>query len=88
MERPMIVWIWNAIGPAASACGVADTADAARRCAGSLIASGRAHAARVEPAALVLVDTLFYDYCRPAADGTPGSTRAASPGPRPGGYPK
>ena len=27
----MIVWIWDASGPAASACGVAGTAEAARR---------------------------------------------------------
>jgi len=59
----MMVWIWDATGPAASACGVADTADAARRSAGSLIASGRADAARVEQAALVLGTTLTYDYC-------------------------
>ena len=59
----MIVWIWDAIGPAASACGVADTADAARRCVSSLISSGRAHAAHVEQATLVLGTTLSYDYC-------------------------
>jgi len=62
-ELTMMVWIWDATGPAASACGVADTADAARRSAGSLIASGRADAARVEQAALVLGTTLTYDYC-------------------------
>ena len=30
----MIVWIWDASGPAANACGVAGTAEAARRAAG------------------------------------------------------
>ncbi len=59
----MIVWIWDASGPAASACGVAGTAEAARDAAGSLVASGRADAARVEQAALVVDTTLTYDYC-------------------------
>ena len=59
----MIVWIWDASGPAADACGVAATAEAARRAAGSLVASGRAEAARVEQAALVIGSTLTYDYC-------------------------
>ena len=59
----MIVWIWDATGPAADACGVAGTADAARDAAGSLVADGRADAARVQPAALVIGRTLTYDYC-------------------------
>jgi hypothetical protein len=59
----MIVWIWDATGPAADACGVAGTAEAARRAAGSLLASGQADAARVERAALVVGTTLSYDYC-------------------------
>jgi hypothetical protein len=59
----MIVWIWDATGPAADACGVAGTAEAARRAAGSLLTSGRARAARVEQAAIVLGSTLSYDYC-------------------------
>jgi hypothetical protein len=59
----MIVWIWDASGPAASACGVAGTADAARDAAGSLMTSGRADAARVEQAAIVLGTTLTYGYC-------------------------
>jgi hypothetical protein len=59
----MIVWIWDASGTAASACGVAGTADAARDAAGALITSGRADAARVEQAALVVGIALTYDYC-------------------------
>ena len=59
----MIVWIWDASGPAASACGVAGTAEAARDAAGSLLESGRADAARVEQAALVIGRTLTYGYC-------------------------
>lgn len=60
----MIVWIWDASGPAADACGVADTAEAARRAAGSLLASGRARVARVEQAAMVIGSAaLTYDYC-------------------------
>ena len=59
----MIVWIWDASGPAASACGVAGTAAAARDAAGQLVADGRADAARVERAALVVGTTLSYDYC-------------------------
>jgi hypothetical protein len=59
----MIVWIWDATGPAADACGVAGTADAARRAAGSLLASGRARAARIEQATIVIGCTLSYDYC-------------------------
>ena len=59
----MIVWIWDASGPAADACGVAGTAEAARDAAGRLLQSGRAQAARVEQAALVMGSTLTYDYC-------------------------
>jgi hypothetical protein len=59
----MIVWIWDASGPAASACGVAGTAEAARHAAGTLVTSGRADAARVEQAAIVIGSTLTYDYC-------------------------
>jgi hypothetical protein len=59
----MIVWIWDATGPAADACGVAGTAEAARRAAGSLLASGRAQAAHVERAAIVVGTTLSDDYC-------------------------
>jgi hypothetical protein len=59
----MIVWIWDARGPAADASGVAGTAEAARRAAGSLLASGRARAAHVEQATIVIGRTLTYDYC-------------------------
>ena len=59
----MIVWIWDASGPAADACGVAGTAEAARRAAGSLLASGRAEAAHIEQAAIVIGCALTYDYC-------------------------
>jgi hypothetical protein len=60
----MIVWIWDASGPAADACGVAGTAEAARRAAGSLLTNGQAEAARVEQAALVIGRAaLTYDYC-------------------------
>lgn len=58
----MIVWIWDAAGPAADACGVTDTAEAARAAAGSLLASGEADAARVEQAAIVIGRALTYDY--------------------------
>jgi len=63
MGTRIIVWIWDASGPAADACGVAGTAEAARRAAGSLVASGQAEAARVEQAAIVVGSTLTYDYC-------------------------
>jgi hypothetical protein len=59
----MIVWIWDASGPAADACGVTGTAEAARRAAGALLASGQAEAARVEQAAIVIGWALTYDYC-------------------------
>src|SRR6266700_5317732 len=60
----MIVWIWDASGPAADACGVAGTAEAARDAAGPLLASGRADAARVEQAVIVLGSAaLTYGYC-------------------------
>jgi hypothetical protein len=59
----MIVWIWDATGPAADACGVTGTADAARLAAGSLMTSGQADAARVEQAAIVVGNELTYDYC-------------------------
>ena len=59
----MIVWIWDASGPDADACGVAGTAEAAREAAGALVTSGRAVSARVEQAAVVLGTTLSYGYC-------------------------
>ena len=59
----MIVWIWDASGPATDACGVAGTAEAACNAAGKLIADGRAETAHVEQAALVLGYALTYDYC-------------------------
>jgi hypothetical protein len=59
----MIVWIWDASGPAADACGVAGTAEAARRAAGARLANGQARAARVEQAAVVIGHGLSYDYC-------------------------
>jgi hypothetical protein len=62
MGTRMIVWIWDATGPGADACGVAGTAEAARRAAGSLLENGRAKAARVEQAAIVVGSTLSYDY--------------------------
>jgi hypothetical protein len=74
----MIVWIWDASGPAASACGVAGTAEAARRAAGSLLASGQAEAARVERAALVVGTTLSYDYC-PTGQAWDARLQAARP---------
>ncbi len=58
----MIVWIWDATGPAADACGVAGTAEAARRAAESLLESRQASAARVRQAAIVVGSTLTYDY--------------------------
>jgi hypothetical protein len=54
----------DATGPAAGACGVADSAEAARRAAGSLLASRQARVARVEQAAMVIESAaLTYDYC-------------------------
>ena len=74
----MIVWIWDAIGPAADACGVAGTAEAARRAADSLLASGRARAARVEQAAVVIGCALTYDYC-PTGRAWAGRMESGSP---------
>lgn len=75
----MIVWIWDASGPAASACGVAGTAEAARDAAGSLLESGHAKAARVEQAAVVMGRAaLTYDYC---PTGQAWSARLESGGP-------
>ena len=59
----MIVWLWDASGPAAAMCGAAGTAEAARRAAGSELTSGRAETARLEQAALVIGRELTYDYC-------------------------
>ena len=59
----MIVWIWDASGPAADACGVAGTREAARSAAGSLVTSGQADTARIEQAAIVVGHALSYDYC-------------------------
>jgi hypothetical protein len=58
----MIVWIWDASGPAADACGVTHTAEAARQAAGDLVAAGKAEAARVEQASIVVGTGLSYDY--------------------------
>jgi hypothetical protein len=77
-DARMIVWIWDATGPAADACGVAGTAEAARRAAGTLLSSGRAQAARVEQAAIVLGSTLSYDYC-PTGQAQAGRLEAGRP---------
>jgi hypothetical protein len=74
----MIVWIWDASGPAADACGVAGTAEAARRAAGSLLASGAAGTARVEQATIVIGRTLSYDYC-PTGRAWAGRMESGSP---------
>jgi hypothetical protein len=74
----MIVWIWDATGPAADACGVAGTAEAARRAAGSLLISGRAEAARVQQAVIVIGRALTYDYC-PAGPAQAGRLEAGRP---------
>jgi hypothetical protein len=74
----MIVWIWDATGPAASACGVAGTAEAARRAAGTLLTSGQAETARVEQAAIVIGSTLSYDYC-PTGQAHAGRLEAGRP---------
>jgi hypothetical protein len=59
----MIVWIWEAAGPAADACGVTATAEAACAAAGTLLASGHACTARIQQAAIVLGNAaLTYDY--------------------------
>ena len=58
----MIVWIWEASGPAAGACGVTGTAEDARRAAGSELTSGRASTACLEQAELVIGRELSYDY--------------------------
>jgi hypothetical protein len=59
----MIVWIWDATGPAADACGVTGTREAASSAAGSLVTSGQAETARVAQAAIVIGHALSYDYC-------------------------
>ena len=76
----MIVWIWDASGPAADACGVTGTAEAARRAVGLLLSSGRADAAHLEQAALVIGRTLSYDYCPQVAPGMPGWNPASPSG--------
>jgi hypothetical protein len=60
----MMVWLWDASSPAASACGVTDTDTAARRAVASELISGRAETARLEKAELVIGrQGLSYDYC-------------------------
>jgi hypothetical protein len=70
----MMVWIWDASGPAVSACGVTDTVEAARSAAGSLPETGHASAARVEQAAIVLGGALTYHYCPTGPAWPPGSS--------------
>lgn len=49
----MIVYLWDADGPASSAQGVTDDESQAREAAAAFIRSGRAHTARVEKAHFV-----------------------------------
>jgi hypothetical protein len=49
----MIVWLWDASGPASSACGISRDPVDAREAAGAHLASGTATAATVQAATLV-----------------------------------
>jgi hypothetical protein len=62
---PVIVWLWDASGPARTACGVTDSEARARQAAETLLAAGQADAARIERAALGLGSgTMTYGYQR------------------------
>jgi hypothetical protein len=74
----MIVWIWDASGPAADACGVTGTDEAARRAAGRLLASGQASTARVELATVVVGRSLT-PYYRPAGRAWDGRMEPGGP---------
>jgi hypothetical protein len=50
---PLIVWLWDAPGPIASACGIDRDPDAARQAASAHLATGTAAVATVQAAALV-----------------------------------
>lgn len=50
----MIVWLWDAPGPARTARGVTDDEATARRAAETCLRSGQAHSAAVEKAHAVL----------------------------------
>ena len=72
-------WIRDATGPGPpSACGVAGTAEAARPRPRRCWPAGRAQAARVEQAAIVVGSTLTYDYWPTGRGGAPG-WKPASP---------
>jgi hypothetical protein len=47
----VIVWLWDASGPRAGACGISGDQKAARRAAAECLRSGQADGARVEQAA-------------------------------------
>lgn len=49
----MTVWLWDAPGPARSACGVSGSRANAQRAAGSCLVSGQASTALVQEAELV-----------------------------------
>jgi hypothetical protein len=49
----MIVWLWEAVGPASSACGISRDPDDAREAASAYLTDGTATTATVQAAALV-----------------------------------
>jgi hypothetical protein len=64
-RNQMNVWLWDASGPARTACGVTDSESRARRAAEAVLTSGQADAARIEQAALGLgAGTMTYGYQR------------------------
>jgi hypothetical protein len=60
---PVIVWLWDASGPARTACGVTDDEGSAFMAAETLLAGGQITVARVERATMGLgTGSMTYGY--------------------------
>ncbi len=78
----MILYLWDAPGPACTARGVTGTEACARQAAEALLIGGQATDAVLEKAFLGLgAGSMTYGYQRPGRHGTPCSSMAASGGP-------
>ena len=77
----MIVWLWNADGPAGNGRGVTDDRARAFQSAEACLCSGQADVAEVEGARLVLgVRTLAFEYERTGEGWRPPAHASVSPG--------
>jgi uncharacterized protein (DUF4415 family) len=87
----VIVWLWDAAGPAGDACGVTDDQAAARQRAQALLTAGHATTAKLQQAVLKYgLDVLDAHYDRSGAGWQARRTQAGTfrwhplPAPSPG----